>query len=199
MTDEYPRNSLGAVMPRAVQKACNGCGEVFTTGCGAKLCYRCANQQRQPTTAVDLPSLGVILSARDLKQSDVARHMGVHDSVVHRWVVGARPVPFLRLPALAEAIGIPLDELAPDMDPLLLVTSQPRPLRPVAGDRLPRGGAVRPDHTLAELVARVTAEIAAEAVPPPVHSDGVGTMQAGNYCGPHRYWGPSPVPGRRRA
>ena len=67
----------------------------------------------------DLPSVPVDLSSRmreirarqGLKQSEVARRMGLDPSIPSLWEQGKRPVPANRIGALAEALGVSIAEL----------------------------------------------------------------------------------------
>lgn len=65
-----------------------------------------------PNTPLDLSYRMRELRARQgLKQSDVARRMGLDPSIPSLWEQGKRPVPASRVRALADALGVPLDEL----------------------------------------------------------------------------------------
>ncbi len=67
----------------------------------------------------DLPSVPIDLSARmreirarqGLKQSEIARRMGLDPSIPSLWEQGKRPVPANRIGALAEALGVSVNEL----------------------------------------------------------------------------------------
>jgi transcriptional regulator with XRE-family HTH domain len=61
---------------------------------------------------LDLSSKMRELRARQgLKQSQVARRLGVDPSIPSLWEQGKRPVPASRVQALADALGVTLDEL----------------------------------------------------------------------------------------
>jgi DNA-binding XRE family transcriptional regulator len=65
-----------------------------------------------PNTALDLSSRMRELRARQgLKQSEVARRMGLDPSIPSLWEQGKRPVPANRVQSLANALGVPMDEL----------------------------------------------------------------------------------------
>jgi len=65
-----------------------------------------------PTTPLDLSFRMRELRARQgLRQSELARRMGLDPSIPSLWEQGKRPVPASRLRALADALGVPLDEL----------------------------------------------------------------------------------------
>jgi transcriptional regulator with XRE-family HTH domain len=65
-----------------------------------------------PNTALDLSSRMRELRARQgLKQSEVARRMGLDPSIPSLWEQGKRPVPANRVQSLADALGVPMDEL----------------------------------------------------------------------------------------
>ncbi|MBV9357052.1 MAG: helix-turn-helix transcriptional regulator [Chloroflexi bacterium] len=65
-----------------------------------------------PATALDLSARMRELRARQgLKQSEVARRMGLDPSIPSLWEQGKRPVPANRVQALADALGVNVDEL----------------------------------------------------------------------------------------
>jgi transcriptional regulator with XRE-family HTH domain len=65
-----------------------------------------------PATALDLSARMRELRARQgLKQSEVARRMGLDPSIPSLWEQGKRPVPANRVQALADALGVHVDEL----------------------------------------------------------------------------------------
>ena len=71
------------------------------------------------TTDTDLPNAPIDLSARmreirarqGLKQSEIARRMGLDPSIPSLWEQGKRPVPANRIGSLAEALGVSVNEL----------------------------------------------------------------------------------------
>jgi transcriptional regulator with XRE-family HTH domain len=82
-----------------------------------------------PNTALDLSSRMRELRARQgLKQSEVARRMGLDPSIPSLWEQGKRPVPANRVQSLADALGVPVDELISGID-------EAGALRPPAGER----------------------------------------------------------------
>lgn len=67
---------------------------------------------RLPRVPVDLSARLRDLRARQgLKQSEVARRMRLDPSIPSLWEQGKRPVPANRVAALADALGVSLDEL----------------------------------------------------------------------------------------
>lgn len=65
-----------------------------------------------PTASLDLSTRMRDLRARQgLKQSEVARRMRLDPSIPSLWEQGKRLVPASRVPALAEALGVSLEEL----------------------------------------------------------------------------------------
>jgi transcriptional regulator with XRE-family HTH domain len=80
-----------------------------------------------PTAPLDLSARMRELRARQgLKQSELARRMGLDPSIPSLWEQGKRLVPANRVRSLAEALEVTVDELLDG------VTGAPQPSRPVA-------------------------------------------------------------------
>lgn len=88
-------------------------------------------------TLTDLPNAPLDLSGRlrdirtrqGLKQSEVARRMGLDPSIPSLWEQGKRPVPANRLQQLAEALGVAVSELIEGV-PATAARTAPRPPAP---------------------------------------------------------------------
>lgn len=57
-------------------------------------------------------ALSAIISARKLTQTEFARRVGVHPSVSNHWVNGTRLIPVYRLDAVADVLGVTVEDLA---------------------------------------------------------------------------------------
>jgi transcriptional regulator with XRE-family HTH domain len=55
--------------------------------------------------------LGRLITDLRLTQNEVARRMSLNSSIINLWTAGKRPVPARRLPGLAGALGVSVDEL----------------------------------------------------------------------------------------
>ncbi len=65
-----------------------------------------------PSTPLDLSQrIRDLRTQQGLKQSEIARRMGLDPSIPSLWEQGKRPVPSSRVRALAEALGVTLPEL----------------------------------------------------------------------------------------
>ena len=56
-----------------------------------------------------------LLRDRGLKQRDLARALGVSEGRVSQWVAGNERIPAERAPAFAEALGLALHDVRPDI------------------------------------------------------------------------------------
>src|SRR5215469_620983 len=126
-----------------------------------------------PTASLDLSTRMRDLRARQgLKQSEVARRMRLDPSIPSLWEQGKRLVPANRLRALADALGVSIEELLEGIS-----GAQRSPVKPIADDTAPASlvelideRALRPhpsdDAPLVRLVTQAPEE------PTPVETNG---------------------------
>jgi transcriptional regulator with XRE-family HTH domain len=125
-----------------------------------------------PHAPLDLSArIRALRTRQGLKQSEVARRMGLDPSIPSLWEQGKRLVPANRVRALAEALGVPVAELLQE------ASGAPQPVVPVADGRA-RGGPTdlapvtralrdRPAGERAPLLTLVSAHNPAAAPGPP--------------------------------
>ncbi len=86
-----------------------------------------------PATPLDLSQrIRELRTRQGLKQSEVARRMGLDPSIPSLWEQGKRPVPSSRLRALAEALGVAVADLLEGVSgapPVARVVAEPPPAR----------------------------------------------------------------------
>src|SRR5919198_6418825 len=83
-----------------------------------------------PTAPLDLSArIRALRTRQGLKQSEVARRMGLDPSIPSLWEQGKRLVPANRVRALAEALGVPVAELLDGIGGAPRPSSSPVPAR----------------------------------------------------------------------
>lgn len=106
-------------------------------------------EQTVPLLDAELPAGPIDLSARmrelrarsGLKQSEIARRMGLDPSIPSLWEQGKRPVPPTRLRSLADALGVTVGDLLHGGDAAGIRTAElrsPAPFAPAARPALER-------------------------------------------------------------
>jgi transcriptional regulator with XRE-family HTH domain len=124
-----------------------------------------------PTVPLDLSARMRELRARQgLKQSELARRMGLDPSIPSLWEQGKRLVPANRVRSLAEALEVTIEELLDG------VTGAPQPSRPVAEGPVraaasdlaeDHGLRQRPDQPLLRLLPQLEEELPEPVVEEP--------------------------------
>jgi biotin operon repressor len=66
----------------------------------------------RPKNRKTKPTLGLLLASAQVPQSDLARVLRVSRQAVHKWCVSG--VPIDRVPAVANALGVPMMRVRPD-------------------------------------------------------------------------------------